>query len=265
MIRSIQAVGALWAAVALASPAAAGQGNHLPPGPHFMLNVIAFDAGNCPAGDFTDSNRHMIAVQADFTPNDSGDLGSTQAGQDAKTIVRTNTIKLTQGPEIRVVDGNACSKGGAELMLPADPFLCDTDGDGAVDPDSINDPTCIGEDLEFQEYQVFVRLVGRLGTRIGVTTCADENTVDVNGDGVADDTVICSTENVIRTRTAGGKFEDVTRQLLTLCLDTLADGNLDGTCDERRSIFDTDLAGAFWQWNTLGKAHAQLVFVPLPD
>jgi hypothetical protein len=37
--------------------------------------LIAFDAGNCPSGDFTDSNRHMIAVQANFTPPDgSGDL-----------------------------------------------------------------------------------------------------------------------------------------------------------------------------------------------
>jgi hypothetical protein len=57
----------------------------------------------------------------------------------------------------------------------------------------------------------------------------------------------------------------VTRQLLTLCVDTLADGNLDGTCDARYGIFDPALIDAFWQWNRSGKAHAQLVFVPLPD
>jgi len=42
----------------------AGNANNLPSGPRYMLNVIAFD--NCPAGDFTDSNRHMIAVKADY-------------------------------------------------------------------------------------------------------------------------------------------------------------------------------------------------------
>jgi hypothetical protein len=258
MIRSIQLLGVLVVGTALASPAVAGQGNNLPPGPHFMLNVIAFDAGNCPAGDFTDSNRHMIAVQANFTPDGSGDLGSTQAGKDKNDIIKINTIKLTQGPDIQVLDGNACNKDSAELMLPADPFACDGDGDGVLD--AVNDPACIGENLEFQEYRVFIRLVGRLDTGIGVTTCADE-AIDIDGDGVIEDTVICSTENVVRVRAAGSKFEDVTRQLLTLCLDT----DLSGTCDTRLGIFDQALSDVFWQWNTSGKAHAQLVFVPQPD
>ena len=60
MIRSIHAFGVLAVGLMIASQAVAGQGNGLPPGPHFMLNVIAFDAGHCPAGDFTDSNRHEI-------------------------------------------------------------------------------------------------------------------------------------------------------------------------------------------------------------
>jgi len=261
MIRVIRAFGLLAVSLTLATQAVAGQGNNLPPGPHFMLNVIAFNAGNCPAGDFTDSNRHMIAVQANFTPDGSGILDTTQAGADKNLIIKTNTIKLTEGSDIQVIDGNACDKGGAELMLPADPFVCDADGDGAIDANRVNDPACVGENLQFQEYRVFLRLVGRLGTGIGVTTCADENTVDVNGDGVIDDTVICSTENVVRVRGAGSKFEDVTRQLLTICVDT--DGN--GTCDARYGIFDPALEDAFWQWNTAGKAHAQLVFVPLPD
>jgi len=220
---------------------------------------------NCPAGDFTDSNRHMIAVQANFTPDRSGNLGSTQAGVDKSVLIKTNTIKLTEGPDIQVIDGNACNKGGAELQLPTDPFVCDVNGDGVIDANLVNDPACIGEDLTFQDYRVYLRLVGKLKTGIGVTTCADENTVDVNGDGVVDNTVICSTENVIRVRSAGSKFEDVTRELLTLCIDTLADGSLDDMCDARYGIFDPALQDAFWQWNADGKAHAQLVFVPLPD
>lgn len=263
-------------AAGAAGPVRAGNGNGLPPGERFVLNVIAFDADQCPAGDFTDSNRHMIAVQADFTPDGSGDLAGNQGGQSKIDIVRNNTIKITEGEEIRVLDGNACSKGGAELQLPADPYACDLDGDGVVDTDALNDPACVDQDLEFQSYQVFLRLVGRLGTSVGLTSCASEDTtdldgdgiadgIDVDGDGVVDDTVLCSSENVVRVRTKGSKFEDVTRELLTLCLDTLTDGVLDGLCDERYSIFDGALTDAFWQWNTDGKAHAQLVFVPLPD
>jgi hypothetical protein len=55
---------------ALAMTASAGKpenkGNNLPHGDKVVygLEVIAFD--NCPAGDFLDSSRRMIAVQADF-------------------------------------------------------------------------------------------------------------------------------------------------------------------------------------------------------
>lgn len=56
---------ALLVAGVIASPAAmAGQGNGLPPGERFVLNIIAFE--QCPAGDFTGSNRHMIAVEAGY-------------------------------------------------------------------------------------------------------------------------------------------------------------------------------------------------------
>jgi hypothetical protein len=57
------------------------------------------------------------------------------------------------------------------------------------------------------------------------------------------------------------KFENVTKQLLTLCLDT--DG--DTVCDSRYPLFAPELEDYFWQWNTSGKAHAQLVFIPIPD
>jgi len=49
-------------------------------------------------------------------------------------------------------------------MLPADPYGC-----GMC---ITNDPACINEDLTFQEYKVYVRLVGQPNTKIGVTTCA---------------------------------------------------------------------------------------------
>jgi hypothetical protein len=236
--------------------ALAGNGNNLPSGPRYMLNVIAFD--NCPAGDFTDSNRHMIAVQANFTAGGSGDLTSTQAGKLVGEMMKTNTIALTPTPPalgntFQVLDGNACSKGGAEFMLPADPYDC---GTGIT-----NDPSCITQDLTFQEYKVYVRLVGKPNTAIGVTTCATE-TVDV--DGALQDIIACSTENVVKVRMTGKnreQFVDVSKELLTICLDTDANG----TCDMRYPLFSAPLVDYFWQWNTSGKAHAQLVFIPIPD
>ena len=241
------------------SIALAGQGNNLPPGPRYMLNVIAFD--NCPSGDFTDSNRHMIAVQADFgTIDPEARTTSTQAGTSYKDMIRENTISLTMTPPelgnfFQVRDGNACSKGGAEFMLPADPYLCGEDGE------ILNDPDCINEDLDFQEYRVYVRLVGKPNTKIGATPCAVDDLDPVDTD---DDIIVCSTENVIKVRATGKnsmRFEDVSKQLLTICLDT----DQNGTCDVRYALFDPALYAYFWQWNTEGKAHAQLVFIPVPD
>ena len=238
----------------------AGNGNTLPPGPRYMLNVIAFD--NCPAGDFTDSNRHMIAVQANFGEFEFDENGNpidtgNQAGKNYLTeFVSTNTIKLTATPAelgnyFQVIDGNACSKGGGEFMLPANPYTCPVD-----------DANCLNTDPTFQEYKVYVRLVGKPKTAIGVTTCAVDN-MDTPDDAT-DDTIVCSTENVVKVRSTGKgamKFDDVSKELLTICLDT--DSN--GACDTRYALFDPALYNYFWQWNTIGKAHAQLVFIPLPD
>lgn len=231
--------------------AQAGGGNGLPSGPRYMLNVIAFD--NCPAGDFTGSNRHMIAVKANFTPDDSGVLTTTQANKLVSDMVKTNTIALTEGPDFQVLDGNGCSKQGAEFMLPADPFTC---------PE--NDPICLNTDPTFQEYQVYVRLVGKPNTGIGVTTCASETVVVDEGTGATQDIIACSTENVVKVRATGKgsmKFADVSKELLTILVDT--DG--DGVVDTRYPLFDSAPNNYFWQWNTQGKAHAQLVFIPRPD
>ena len=233
----------------ISSIALAGEkGNGLPPGPRYMLNVIAFD--NCPAGDFTDSNRHMIAVKADYTPG--GSLSSTQAGTFYRLMIKTNTIALSSGADFKVLDGNACSKGGAEFQLSPNPYTC-----------PVNDPYCINTDPTFQEYRVFVRLVGKPNTAIGVTTCAtDEMLVDA----VIEDVIVCSTENVVKVRSTGKgamSFDDVSKELLTVCLDTSLPA--DGVCDIRYALFDPALENYFWQWNTQGKAHAQLVFIPIAD
>src|SRR5262245_60114745 len=97
----------------ITSPGFAGQGNDLPSGPHYMLNIIAYD--NCPAGDFLNSNRHMIAVQASFSDG-------LQGGSNAKPdpFLRNNDILLSPSPDdsFQVLDGNACDDAGAKFQLP---------------------------------------------------------------------------------------------------------------------------------------------------
>lgn len=218
--------------------ALAGNGNNLPPGQRYNLQVIAYD--NCPAGDFTGSNRHQISVQADYQVI-AGDLSSHQGGTKKQDIIKQNTIKLAPSydGEFRVADGNACQGGGAELILPRDVY---------------------------GKYKIYVRLVGGPNTGIGVTTCAEElDLTDFDGNGIEEE-ILCSTENVIEFRGSGSggnglKFTNYTKELLTVCVDTIDDGNFDGECDVRLGIFDPQLEYYFWQWNTQGRAHAQLVFV----
>jgi hypothetical protein len=223
----------------------------------FSLEVIAFE--NCPAGDFTGSNRRMIAVQADYQLVE-GDLASNQHKKLVSELVRNNTIKLTPGPDFRVLDGNACGAGkqDAELMLPITPANCDP-----CDPSA--------EATGFGEYRVEMALAGAPGSGVGVSTCGTESTeVDVDGDGITDQILCTTEENVLVRHRKNGKpvWEDVSTELLTVCLDiddTPDDGvvNLDGVCDRRVGIFDPLLFSYFWQWNTQGKAHAKLRFKPV--
>jgi len=234
----------LLALVFLALPAQAQlKGNGLPNDQKLLFNleVIAYDANHCPSGDFTGSNTHRIAVKADFNP-------AHPNGVTASSLVHDNDILLTEG-DFAVLDGNACTDGVARFQLPADPFTC-----------PVTDPQCLNTDPDFQAYEVWLRLVGRLGSKIDVATCAVDKMGTPNDP--TDDIVRCSTEEVEVTRTKHPKFDNVSRKLLTLCLD------LDTTtpgCDTRVALFDPAFTGFFWDWGTDGKAHAQLFFLAVPD
>ncbi len=259
-------LGLVTAAAALvglfAGTAMAGNGNNLPKQPmkgSFHLQVIAFDI--CPAGDFTGSQRHMIAVEADFIADGGSELGKTQAGKNKNDLIKTNTIGLASSGldgDFEVLDGNACAgrgSDGAQLLLPITTANLDCGAQGAECPDP-----------DFTQYEVFVRLVGKPNSAIGVTTCAAElDESDFDGNGI-DEEIVCSTENVIKVRETGKnklRFTNESAALLTICLDTFDDLNFDGSCDVRLALFDPALEDYFWQWNTRGRPHAQLVFIPV--
>ena len=219
----------------------------------FNLEVIAYDGNNCPTGE--QDSGHRIAVKADVNPDN---LGSNPGGTLLKDLIRDNDILLAPG-DFQVLDSNACTDGVAAFQLPLNPCVVE----GTVDdPCSVDDP-------QFQEYLVYARLVGKPGTGVGVTTCATAPGADLTL-GTDDDVIVCSTENWISIRQSGKnnvpggaapKFEDVSKQLLSICLDTDASG----TCDTRLALFNSSLEDYFWNWNTKGKAHAQLFFVAIPD
>ncbi|MDH3646797.1 MAG: hypothetical protein OER80_08495 [Gammaproteobacteria bacterium] len=223
-------------------------GNGLPKGPmkgSVNLQIIAFE--NCPAGEFTDSNRHMIAVKANFAPD-------VKTGTPKGDFLKTNTIALAQGDAVQVIDGNACNRGGAELTLP----LSIDNLDCSATPD---DPSC--PEPDFTEYRVYVRLVGRPGSTLDITACGAEveDTAFDENDTLE---VLCSTESTVDlARTSGKngrpKFKDYSAELLTVCL-AVDDSS---TCTQRVALFDPLLEDYMWKLETGGRPHAQLRLIPV--
>jgi hypothetical protein len=211
----------------------------------YLVNVVAYE--RCPTGDFVDSNRHHIAVQADFTGN----------GTD-KTA-KTNKIFLMKGDTFWVQDGNACDD-GANFYMPLSADNCSGD--------------CSLEAPTFTEYEVRARLVGKPNSGVTATSCLDAWIEDTNGDGVVDEndelTGLCSVGDgniLVQTRIVGSgkeqnKWENVSQELLTVCIDTdLTDGVT--ACDKRVGLFDQFGENYWWNWDTKGRAHMQLVFYPV--
>lgn len=202
----------------------------------YILNIIAFE--QCPSGDFLNSNRRQIAVKA----NESGDA--------ANKLVKTNKILLKKGEDLWVEDGNACDD-GAKLHLPITEENCSNCGESDVEP-------------TFTEYMVYSRLVGKPNSGVTVTSCVE---VVMIIDGEETTEWLCSVGDAniyMSTRIVGkgkeqNKWQNVSKQLLTVCVDE--DG--DGSCDRRVGLFDPYGQDYWWNWGTQGRPHVQLVLVPV--
>jgi len=220
----------------------------------FAMTGLAFAQGNGAShgaqagkgngtgnGAQSGSHYNLNIIGHDNCPGD--DLKGTNRHVIDVLLNGRNQINLVEG-DFAVLDGNACDGDGATFRLPANPFTCPVD-----------DPECLNTDPTFQEYLVFVRALGAPGGSAKITTCATDQITQE---------VVCSTENVVLVRSAGrSKFRNVTKQLTTLCLDTVADGVI--ACDTRVGIFEDDLHSFFWDFDNNGLRLAQLRFYPLPD
>ena len=216
--------------VATSAPAFAQTGNGAPSGSHYNLNIIGFDKAK--KADLTDSHRHTIFVALDFhdaTPTDPTPIAE---------LNRKNKIFLQEGP-FQVIDGNAWD--GALFQLPAPG--CEIDGT------DVDESTC--------DYAVYVRGLGspQGNPYANMTTC-QKGDLDTTLPG---DEFQCSTETITVSRLRGkSTFDNVTKELLTLCLDT--DG--DQVCDTRTQLFDEELFSYFWDYDNFGLRLAQLRFYP---
>lgn len=201
----------------------------------FMLNVIAFE--QCPSGEFLDSNRHQIAVQANYT------------GEASNKAIKINKIFLKSGEEFWVQDGNACDN-GARFYLPIDETNCEN--------------CAPGEEPTFTQYEVYSRVVGKPGGKATVTSCVEFEVEDLLTEEIALETLCSVSDNVwVGTRTVGkgkeqNKWDNVSAELLTVCIDT----DDDSVCDERVGLFDSYGVDYWWNWDTQGRPHVQLVFMP---
>jgi|RhiMetdeSRZDD1v2_1073273.scaffolds.fasta_scaffold167991_2 hypothetical protein len=161
----------------------------------------------------------------------AGFTDSIPDGTLLKDVIKTNKIFLAPGTNFSIMDGNACDDDGARMILPLDVSTT---------------------------YEVYVRLVGQPGSKIDVSTCAVDTTGVVTGTANA---VLCSTNHLVKMRLTGKgepSFQNATSELLTITNPLLCAG----TCP----IFAAGYLDYFWDWNTpLGRPHAQLWFVPVPD
>jgi hypothetical protein len=199
-------------------------GNGATSGSHYNLNLIGQDT--CKSQPLTDSNRHTIFVDLNFHDGTPTDPTSTVS------LNSKNKIFLQEGP-FQVIDGNACD--GAIFQLPKN------------DCATLTVPTVSGCD-----YDVYIR---GLGSPQGnpyalMTTCRKDNTTD---------TFQCSTETVRVDRLKGkSSFDNVTKELTTLCLNT----DLIAGCDTRVTLFESSMYQYFWDYDNFGLRLAQLRFYP---
>lgn len=144
------------------------------------------------------------------------------------TKLSGQTKILLGSGDFQVIDGNG-TDGTASFQLP--------------DPDPDNNG--------ITAYSVYARALGKPGGSAVATTCFTD----------ALDQTWCSTENVVLVRDKGkSTFDNVTKELLTVCVDW--DSN--GSCDQRVFLFDNAAYDFYWNYDNDGLRHAQLRFYEIP-
>lgn len=176
-------------------------------------------------GKATLYKMNVLGVPKGKTASMTGDNGKRMF----VNLEGNSKIYLQEGP-FDIIDANGTDANGATFQLP-DP---DPDGDGVT------------------SYGVYVRPKGKPGGSAKLTSCMITDTGEE----------LCSTETTIVVRGKGKPtVKNVSKDLLTVCLDT--DG--DGKCDLRSFLFDDKTAQYLWNWDNQGLKNAEVRFIEIPQ
>lgn len=171
-------------------------------------------------------NLNIIGVSKDK----KADMEGNQGHRIFVKLWGKSKILLAEGDDFQVLDANATDGNGGKFQLP-DPFP--------------------GDDL-VTTYVVYARALGTPGGWSYSTTCYEDEYGDV----------VCSADTLKLERKHGqSKFQDVSKKLLTLWVDT----DDDGIPDTRVGLFDDEAYQYFWDYDNHGLKLAQLRFYPISE
>jgi hypothetical protein len=148
--------------------------------------------------------------------------------------------------------------GNTRVNLSAGPFdILDPNGTDGTAAFQLPDPDPDGDGVTW--YGVYIRTKGKPGTEMHLTTCGSG---DFDNDPTTPDEELCSLEVAIAVRGTGKpKVDNVSRQLLTMCVDTSGDLK----CDERIFLFDDRAHDYVWSVDNFGLRNAEVRFLEIPQ
>jgi hypothetical protein len=192
-------------------------------------------------GNGAPSGAHFSLNLIGMAKGKTADMSNSQGhrifvglGKSGDAVI-TN-IELTQG-DFAVLDPDG-TDGTAQFQLPNP--VDDANGDG------IDDDGKLG-------YSVYVRALGKPTGSASMTSCFTDGTG-----------TWCNAGDLVVSlnRTSPGKFVDVSKQLLQVCVDVDA---TDAVNLQLEPIFSDDEASYFWEYTNEGLRLAQMRFYPIPS
>lgn len=142
-------------------------------------------------------------------------------------------IYLQEGETFDILDANATDGNGGRFQLP-NPQVEGTEGTW---------------------YGVYIRPKGKPGGKATLSTCK-----------VVDGEELCSTESYLLVRGTGKpSVENVSKELLTVCLDLDLDPTDPTPCELREFLFDDSLAEYLWNVDNQGLRNAEVRFIEIPQ
>lgn len=191
------------------------------------------------------------------------DLGNGFPNNGKATLYKMNLIGHPGSPSSDMLNDQGKRiflrlNGNTRILLSEGSFdILDADGTDGSAAFSLPDPDPDGDGVTW--YGVYIRPKGKPNTSLNITTCASG---DFDNDPSTPDEELCSLEVRIAVRGTGKpKVDNISKELLTLCVDT--DGDL--RCDERIFLFDDRAHDYVWSMDNFGLRNAEVRFLEIPQ